>query len=596
VRHLFLLVLAALAAGRGFGQTAIDLRTQSKSVDFSAASSTRPLKTGTSLPASCSAGEMFFKTNAPAGSNLYGCVATNTWSLQAGGSSGSSGPGTPNASQTFTAQTSVTIVHDLSSLNVIVQCYDSASRAIEYNSVTVTDANRVAVTFQSPQSGRCVVNGTGGGTTVVALEPSANASQSFTAQTSVTVAHNLNSLNVIAQCYDATNRAIAYQSMTITDTNNVAIVFPASQSGRCVVNGTGGTGGGGGEATTAANVGAGGTGIYAGKSGSELRFKNLNSGSNRISVSNDATNQEVDVDVVPGNIDIALLAGLLVPTQVGSGNKQGNGTRFQMFGGGTPAANDCAKFDASGNLVSAGATCGTGGGGGESNTASNQGAAGVGVYLQKSGFDLQFKNINAGSNRVSITNDTANREVDVDVQPGNLDLATLGGSISASQIASASRQGTGSKVQMYFGAAPAADQCAKFDGSGNLVSAGAPCGVGGSGDAVSADLGISVTQAGPGAKRIGVDTATVPTFLTGVGSLDFASIAQNVCAELTFPLPGAYTADAVAPGWPQSLKNGLIGLMYVSSQNTITVRLCNVTSGPVNSTSQNFRATIVRSF
>jgi hypothetical protein len=592
-------VLAALAAGRGFGQTAIDLRTQSKSVDFSAASSTRPLKTGTSLPATCTAGEMFFKTDAPAGSNLYGCTAANSWSLQAGGG-GSMGPGTPNASQSFTAQTTVTIVHDLNSLNVIVQCYDTASRAIEYNSVTVTNANQVVVTFQSPQSGRCVVNGTGGGTTVVELQPSANASQSFTAQTSVTVAHNLNSLNVIAQCYDATNKAIDYHSMTVTDANHVAVAFQAPQSGRCVVNGTGGTGGtggGSGEATTAANVGTGGTGIFSEKSGSELQFKNLNSGSNRISVSNDATNREVDIDVVPNNIDIATLGGLFSPSQVGSGNKQGNGTRFQMFGGGTPAANDCAKFDASGNLVSAGAACGTGGGGsGESNTASNQGVGGIGVYLQKSGVDLQFKNINAGSNRVSVTNDTANREVDVDVQPANLDLAALGGSLAASQIATASKQGTGTKVQMYSGAAPAADACAKFDAAGNLVSSGAPCGGGGSGDAISSDLGISVVQAGAGLKRVGVDTATVPTFLTGVAPLDFASISQNTCAELTFSLPGAYTADAVAPGWPLGLESGLIGLMYVSAQNTVSVRLCKITSGSVDPLNQNFRATIVRSF
>lgn len=289
---------------------------EAKGVDFSAASSTRPLKTGTSLPATCSAGEMFFKTDAPAGSNLYGCAATNSWSLQAG-SAGATGPGTPNASQSFTAQTTVTIVHDLNSLNVIVQCYDTASRAIEYNSVTVTNANQVAVTFQSPQSGRCV-NGTGGGTTVVELQPSANASQSFTAQTSVTVAHNLNSLNVIAQCYDATNKAIDYHSMTVTDANHVAVAFQSPQSGRCVVNGTGGTGGGGGgggEATTAANVGTGGTGIFSEKSGSELQFKNLNSGSNRVSVSNDTTNREVDIDVVPGNIDIATLGGSSAPAR-----------------------------------------------------------------------------------------------------------------------------------------------------------------------------------------------------------------------------------------------------------------------------------------
>lgn len=542
---------------------------------------------------------MFFKTDAPAGSNLYGCAATNTWSLQAGGGTGPSEPGTPNASQTFTAQTSVTIAHNLSSLNVIVQCYDSANRAIETNSVTVNDSNTVAVTFQAAQTGRCVVNGTGGGTTVVELQPSANASQSFTTQTSVTLAHNLNSLNVIAQCYDATNKAIDYHSMTVSDANSVVVTFQSPQSGRCVVNGTGGTGGGGGgggEATTAANVGTGGTGIYSEKSGSELQFKNLNAGSNRVSVSNDAVNREVDIDVVPASIDIATLGGLLVPGQVGSGNKQGNGTRFQMFGGGTPAANDCAKFDASGNLVSAGAACGTGGGGGESNTASNQGTAGVGVYLQKSGVDLQFKNINAGSNRVSVANDTANREVDIDVQPGNLDLATMGGAIGASQIASASKQGTGAKVQMFSGAAPAADECAKFDAAGNLVSSGAPCGTGGSGDAIQADLGITVTQAGPGTKRVGVDTATVPTFLTGVASLNFGVIAANACAELTFSLPGAYTADAVAPGWPLGLASGLVGVMFVSSQNTISVRLCKVTSGNTPSINDNFRATIVRGF
>jgi hypothetical protein len=40
-----------------------------------------------------------------------------------------------------------------------------------------------------------------------------------------------------------------------------------------------------------------------------------------------------------------------------SSSKQGDGAKFQMFGSGTPAANDCAKFDAAGNLISAGAAC-----------------------------------------------------------------------------------------------------------------------------------------------------------------------------------------------------------------------------------------------
>ncbi len=71
-------------------QTTVDLRTQTKNVDFSNAAATRPVKTGTSLPAVCSTGELYFKTNSPAGANLYGCVATNTWQPQAGGGGGGS--------------------------------------------------------------------------------------------------------------------------------------------------------------------------------------------------------------------------------------------------------------------------------------------------------------------------------------------------------------------------------------------------------------------------------------------------------------------------------------------------------------------------
>jgi hypothetical protein len=69
-------------------QTQVDLRTQTKDIDFRAASSTKPLKTGGALPATCSQGDMFFLTTAAAGANLYGCSG-NTWTLQAGGGTGS---------------------------------------------------------------------------------------------------------------------------------------------------------------------------------------------------------------------------------------------------------------------------------------------------------------------------------------------------------------------------------------------------------------------------------------------------------------------------------------------------------------------------
>jgi hypothetical protein len=83
--------MIAVLVGTASGQTQVDLRTQSKSVDFSSASSTKPLTTGAVLPASCVVGQMFFLSSAPAGQNVYGCVAVNTWNLQSGGGGGGSG-------------------------------------------------------------------------------------------------------------------------------------------------------------------------------------------------------------------------------------------------------------------------------------------------------------------------------------------------------------------------------------------------------------------------------------------------------------------------------------------------------------------------
>lgn len=84
-RWLPLVLLGVVAIPEGiFGQTYLDLRTQSKSVDFSGANATKPFKSGTLLPSICTVGEMFYKTDAPPGANVYGCTALNSWVIESG--------------------------------------------------------------------------------------------------------------------------------------------------------------------------------------------------------------------------------------------------------------------------------------------------------------------------------------------------------------------------------------------------------------------------------------------------------------------------------------------------------------------------------
>src|SRR5437868_1355332 len=132
------------------GQTKVDLRTQSKSVDFSNASFTKPVRSATALPAGCSPGELFYLSTANPGYNLYYCTAPNVWTP--------AGASAPNYSQAFTAQTSVLLTHNLGTSNVVVECFDAGNAQVEYATDTVVDSNDVTVTFFAPQSGRCVVN------------------------------------------------------------------------------------------------------------------------------------------------------------------------------------------------------------------------------------------------------------------------------------------------------------------------------------------------------------------------------------------------------------------------------------------------------
>ena len=126
------LLMAVAASVHGATPTQVDLRTQTKSVDFSGANSTRPLKSGTSLPGTCNPGDMYFKTDAPAGSNIYGCVGLNTWSMQGGTGGGNPSGGATMASELGDLQVSMS---NGNLLNVGPNCSANTPCNVRFGSV-----------------------------------------------------------------------------------------------------------------------------------------------------------------------------------------------------------------------------------------------------------------------------------------------------------------------------------------------------------------------------------------------------------------------------------------------------------------------------
>ena len=59
-----------------------------------------------------------------------------------------------------------------------------------------------------------------------------------------------------------------------------------------------------------------------------------------------------------------------------------------------------------------------GGGGGEANTASNVGSAGIGLWYQKTGVDLEFKKVFSPDGSINISDDTGNTKVDFTLPAG----------------------------------------------------------------------------------------------------------------------------------------------------------------------------------
>lgn len=187
--------------------------------------------------------------------------------------------------------------------------------------------------------------------------------------------------------------------------------------------------------------------------------------------------------------------------------------------------------------------------------AANIGVAGAGVFVSASGSTLQFKNINAGSSKITVTDDVANNEIDIDVNQANIDVNALsnypvtvphGGTGVTSITAGNVMVGNGTSAITFTKAAPSGAFVGTTDSqtltNKNLV-----------------DNSTFIVDATDATKRIGFDasgtTGTTTTLLT----------TQSANRTITFP---DFSDTVVVSAGAQTLTNKTL----TSTTNNVTAK------------------------
>ena len=154
------------------------------------------------------------------------------------------------------------------------------------------------------------------------------------------------------------------------------------------------------------------------------------------------------------------------------------------------------------------------GGGGEVNTTSNIGTAGVGIFKQKTGVNFELKKINTAGAPITVTDDTGNNEIDIGITQANTSTPGYLSSADWNTFNNKLSSITGAQVHTALGFTPVSNVLAsaqiRVGNSSNVATA----------VAMSGDVAISNT----GVTTIGkINNTTV----AGVG-LSNNSVLQNV--------------------------------------------------------------------
>lgn len=555
-------VLALAAACPIVGQTSIDLRTQTKSVDFSSAAITKPVKVGLSLPGTCGVGELFFRTGV-SGGNLYGCVAANMWAVQSGGG-GDSLPPPPLTPEVLTSGEAGT-----------------QWRALGGDIQGAADAVKV-----TGLQGRALDSGVPAARQVLRWDAATNRWRA--------TAESIGS--VFGRTGDVTPQAGDYSFAEITGVAGV------------IQGGTGATS----AAAARANLGAAAavhthaltdlTGV-TGKHGGGTMLQSFGGGT-----------------VTAGDCAMFSASGSLVsagaPCGIGSGGGGGGAAtpnHSQSFSNATAVTVThnvgtenvvAAVYDALNNLIEPDAVIVNGpnsitvtftaaqsgrivvntSGGGGGGTSGLPVPSGYGLVARMSGGAVVTRWIEGTAGEIEVVNgDGANGNPTLRL-PAMLNRSTSGNAATATALGA---NGTN---------CPPGQAATGVDESGNAEGCFTPAGTGGGtgtsggggegGDSTVVSAGGLIGD-GSSSNPVRLDPASQDTRLRVSTTLssEWGTVAANACADRTLAAPGALTGDEVTIGWPHALLGAHPNLMasqaWVSAGNTVSLRLCNPTNSGI---------------
>jgi hypothetical protein len=270
-------VLIAAAVSPLRAQTQVHLPSQTRSVDFSNAPSTKPSKTGTLLPPVCSVGETFLKIDATPGQNLYACTAPNVWSVQGGlpeyefTGYGKILTNDDSGMQWESLDGDVTGAPDSLTVNklqgrAVSSSAPASGHVLSWDGLQWAPSNLRAKTGLpvSPQTGDLALDSADAnrakvfdGTAWVGMTAVPNYFTVFISASTVTVlgtAHKLGTANLVVECYDndtPSNRVEPDSVRVNPSTYDVTVTFAVPQTGRLVIGAAGAGGSSGAEASAA---------------------------------------------------------------------------------------------------------------------------------------------------------------------------------------------------------------------------------------------------------------------------------------------------------------------------------------------------------